>query len=68
MSYFTQTSDSPYDKHDYKLIYKNKKSKTFDNYHDLMQEWHSQDSEILDTVIVLDKKSKNSKSKKGFKL
>lgn len=61
MAHFTHTSDLPYDKHDYKLIFNNNKSKIFTNYYDLLHVWYSTPKEKLDRVEILDKKKKNSK-------
>lgn len=39
--YFTQTSDEPYLRHRYKIVYKNKKAQIFDNYQDVLRAWFS---------------------------
>lgn len=62
---FTQTSDKLYDKHDYRLVSKDKKSVIFDNYHDVKQVWYSMPKEILSHIEVLDKKQPKTKNK-GF--
>jgi hypothetical protein len=38
--YFTQTSNDPYIRHKYKLVYKNKKAVIFDNYQDVQSAWY----------------------------
>lgn len=62
---FTQTSDKPYLKHTYKLVFKNKKYQIFDNYKDLLETWYYSNKEDLDFVEVLDYKEKVKS--KGFK-
>lgn len=59
---FKQTSDEPYLRHDYKLIYTDGHSVVFDNYEDLSCTWFNAPSFLLDYVEVLDYVS----SKKGF--
>jgi hypothetical protein len=59
---FTQTSDEPYLRHDYKIHFINKKTRTFDNYQDVLQTWFQTPSELLDYVEVLDHREKA----KGF--
>lgn len=63
--YFEQTDNKLYDKHYYKLVYTNGKSKKFDDYYSLREEWHISPNELLDFVEVLDKKEK--KPSNGFK-
>jgi hypothetical protein len=62
---FQQTSDHPYDRHDYKLVYSNKKCSIFDNFEDLRKEWWQTPEQFLSHVEVLDKQKEKSKSK-GF--
>ena len=59
---FKQTSDEPYLRHDYKLVYEDGHSVIFDNYEDLSCTWFSTPNFLLDYVEVLDHVS----SKKGF--
>jgi len=63
MKTFTQTSDEPYDRHHYKIVYVNGQSSTFTNYYDLMQQWFASPEAFTDYVEVLDIK----KEVKGFK-
>jgi hypothetical protein len=65
---FTQTSNDPYSRHDYKLHYTNKKSEIFDNYEDVQRTWFQTPSQFLDYIEVLDhKEQKKTKTKaKGF--
>lgn len=59
MTYFKQTSEEPYLRHDYKIHFHNKKSITVDNYLDAMQIWSSSNKESTKYIEVLD-------HKKGF--
>ena len=55
MSYFTSTSNAPYDRHRYKLIFKNKKAAIFDDYEVLRTAWFEWAStNQLDRVEILD--------------
>lgn len=38
---FKQTSDEPYVRHNYKIVFKNKKAQVFDNYQDAIQTWYN---------------------------
>ena len=60
--FFTQTSDKLYNRHDYKVIHKNKKSIVFDNYEDMKTYWYMNQN-VVKCVNVLNKKTKS----KGFK-
>ena len=37
--FFQQTSDEPYNRHDYKLVYTDGTSKVFDDHQDFMSTW-----------------------------
>ena len=63
MKTFKQTSDNPYDRHDYKLVLSNGKEIIFDNYEDVQVTWFQTAPQFLSHVEVLDKKTKS----KGFK-
>jgi hypothetical protein len=41
VEFFTQTSDGPYLRHNYKLVFNNKKAQVFDNYQDTIQAWYN---------------------------
>jgi hypothetical protein len=60
---FTCTSDSPYDKHDYEVVLKNKRKVFFDNWQDTQVYWYqnSQIPDFLDVIIVKDKKKVKSR-------
>jgi len=63
---FELTSDQPYNRHDYKLVYSNGQSKVFDDYVELQSTWFQTPIQFLSHVEVLDKKEKK-KLTKGFK-
>jgi len=62
MKIFKQTSDEPYLRHDYKLIFENGREVIFDNYEDVQVTWFQRSGHFLSHVEVLDKKKS-----KGFK-
>jgi len=64
---FSQTSDGLYDRHDYKLLFKNGKSIIFDDYMEAQDYWMKTNPDILDHIDVLDKKNKKKTKKGGFK-
>ena len=59
---FKQTSDKPYLRHHYKLVYSNGQAVVFDNYADVQAAWFQTPSEFVSHIEVLD-----VKEKKGFK-
>jgi len=59
---FTQTSDLPYDRHNYKFVYTDGSYKVFDCYEQAQMEWFQSPIEMLGLIEVLDKKES-----KGFK-
>ena len=62
MEVFRQTSDAPYDRHNYEIVLKTGKTVFFDDWEDAQGYWfvHNQIPDFLDVVIVKDKKSKKS--------
>ena len=60
---FKQTSDEPYIRHDYKVIFEGGNEVIFDNYEDVQRIWFQQGGNFLSYVEVLDRKQKT----KGFK-
>jgi hypothetical protein len=69
MEVFSQTSDAPYDRHNYELVLKNGKTVFFDDWTDAQGYWftHNQIPDYLDFVNVLDKPKHKEKVKtKGF--
>ena len=66
--WFAQTSDEPYDRHQYRLVFSNKQSKIFDSWEELRNEWFNMPSQFKSYIEVLDKPNiKNKKTKGGFK-
>ncbi len=59
---FKQTSDEPYDRHNYKLVTDNGGELVFDNYEDVQVYWFQHGGNFLSHIEVLDKKKS-----KGFK-
>jgi hypothetical protein len=53
---FTQTSDQPYTRHDYKIKCSDGQSFLFDNYYDLMTAWMQLPYHIECIIEVIDKK------------
>jgi hypothetical protein len=56
--YFTQTSDEPYDRHRYKLVFNNKKAVEFDDWESVHHYWFEwvmtgqvSHIEVLDKVV-----------------
>ena len=64
--FFRQTSDEPYDRHNYRLIYSNNQSIIVESYEEVRQEWFNTPALFKSHIEVLDKKQKK-KSKGGFK-
>lgn len=60
--FFKETSSEPYLRHDYKLVYSNKKQKIFDNYADTLQTWWNTPEGLIDHVEVLDHKETKKQS------
>ncbi len=67
MPYFEQTSNEPYDRHQYQLEF-NGKSIIFDDYDQLRSHWFECVRNWSDcTVTVLDRKKNKKKINGGFK-
>lgn len=65
--HFTQTSNELYDKHNYKLIFKNGKSIVFEDYESLLQFWFQYGfKDELACVDIIDKNKVKQRQKKGF--
>ena len=60
MKNFKQTSNKPYDRHHYKLVYSTEKSDIFDDYEDCRLVWFQTSPLLLSHIEVLD-------VNKGFK-
>ena len=61
IEWFAQTSDEPYDRHDYKIVYSNSQSVVVDNWHTVRALWFEAPAQFLSHVEVLDKKPSKSK-------
>lgn len=63
MEVFRQTSDVPYDRHNYEIVLKTGKTVFFDDWEGAQGYWfvHQQIPDYLDYVNVLDKSKKKSK-------
>jgi hypothetical protein len=60
---FKQTSDEPYLRHHYKLVYNDGREVIFNNYEDVQLTWFQTAGQFLSHIEVLDIKEKS----KGFK-
>ena len=60
---FKQTSDEPYDRHDYEVYLKSGKKVFFNNWEDTLNYWwqNYQIPDFLDIIIVKDKQKVKSK-------
>ena len=65
LQWFEQTSNEPYDRHNYKLVYTNGETKVFEEHQDFMAAWFQYPKQLLSHGEVLDKKVKKTKSR-GF--
>ena len=66
LQWFEQTSDEPYNHHDYKLVYTNGNTKVFEDHQDFMAEWFQYPKQLLSHGEVLDKKTKKKTKSGGF--
>ena len=64
MEVFRQTSDAPYDRHNYEIVLKTGKTVFFDDWEGAQGYWfvHQQIPDYLDYVNVLDQSKKKSKA------
>ena len=69
--YFTQTSNEPYDRHNYLIHFKNKMPHHVDSWEQVQSTWWNTDSSFLSHVEVLNnpnyEESKPKSKSKGFK-
>jgi hypothetical protein len=63
MKIFQQTSNEPYLRHDYKVVYDDGTYQVFDNYEDVQLLWWNRTGNFLSHIEVLDRKQEA----KGFK-
>ena len=61
--YFSQTSDLPYDRHHYKIVYKDR-SIVVQSWEEVQEYWWNNRAIVRPVIEVLDKPKKKSK---GFK-
>jgi hypothetical protein len=52
---FKQTSDKPYDRHNYKLVLSNGKEVIFEDYEDVQVTWFQTPHQFLSHIEILDK-------------
>jgi hypothetical protein len=52
---FKQTSDLPYDRHNYKLVLSNGKEVIFEDYEDVQVTWFQTPYQFLSHIEILDK-------------
>jgi hypothetical protein len=62
MKIFQQTSNEPYLRHDYKVVYDDGTYQVFDNYEDVQLLWWNRNGNFLSHIEVLDRKEA-----KGFR-
>ena len=65
--WFAQTSEEPYDRHQYEFVYSNGQHLTFDSWEEARNEWFNMPSHFKSHINVLDRKQIKKKSKGGFK-
>lgn len=63
MKIFKQTSNEPYLRHDYKVVFENGREVIFDNYEDVQVTWFQNGGNFLSHIEVIDRKQEA----KGFK-
>jgi hypothetical protein len=63
MKIFKQTSNEPYLRHDYKVVFENGREVIFDSYEDVQVTWFQNGGNFLSHIEVLDRKQEA----KGFK-
>lgn len=66
LQWFEQTSNEPYNRHDYKLVYSNGETKVFEEHQDFMAAWFQYPKQLLSHGEVLDKKTKKKTKSGGF--
>ena len=54
--YFQRSSDGLYDRHIYKLVYRDKHDKIYDSWEGVQSTWFQRATQLLSHVEVLDKK------------
>ena len=59
--YFTVTSDEPYDRHTYKVVYHGGKEKVVDSWEEVQSIWWNSVSHFVSHVEVMDRKKTKTK-------
>ena len=65
--WFAQTSEEPYDRHNYRFHYSNGESIIVESYEQIYEKWFNTPSLLKSHVEVLDTKQIKKKSNGGFK-
>jgi len=65
--WFAQTSDEPYDRHNYRFHYSNGESIIVESYEQIYEKWFNTPALLKSHVEVLDTKQIKKKSNGGFK-
>ena len=65
--WFAQTSEVPYDRHNYRFVYLDNKSIIVESYEEVLEKWFNTPPLFKSHIEVLDKKEKKKKSNGGFK-
>ena len=65
--WFAQTSDEPYDRHNYRFHYLDGESKIVESYEEVRETWFNTPALLKSHIEVLDTKQILKKSKGGFK-
>ena len=63
--YFSQTSNEPYDRHDYKIVYKDR-SFVVESWEEVQEYWWNNSHKFELPVIEVIDKPKTKKKSKGF--
>lgn len=63
--YFTVTSDEPYDRHTYKVVYCDGKEKVVDSWEEVQSIWWNSISYFVSHIEVMDRKKTKTKGR-GF--
>jgi len=64
---FTQTSNEPYDRHHYKMVYSNNQSVVVDSWEKVRKLWWETPSQFASHIEVIDMNNQTKKSNGGFK-
>ncbi len=59
--YFTRTSDAPYDRHTYNIIFSNGQTEHYPSWEQVQSRWFQVPKQFLSRIEVLDKRTKKGK-------